>query len=286
MKGSDFLKTGLILEGGGMRGLYTAGILDVLLENEIHFDGVLGVSAGAIHGCSFVSRQKGRSIRYYKEYCSDPRFMSFQNFIKTGDFVGEDFCYHELPEKLDIYDYEAFDNSDTEFYVGVTNLETGKAEYPLITDMQEQIDYLRASASLPYFSKIVELDGKQYLDGGCSDSVPIEAFMEKGYDRNVIVLTRPQGYRKKAENSAAIAAKYGKYPNFVEALGNRHINYNKQIRYIEQLEKEGKVLVIRPRDALKIGRLENNPEKIQRVYNIGYSDGVRNVEKVKAFLDR
>lgn len=278
------MKTGLILEGGGMRGLYTAGILDVLLENGIHFDGVIGVSAGAIHGCSFVSEQKGRSIRYYKEYCGDPRFMSFKNLITTGDFVGEEFCYHELPEKLDIYDFDAFKKSDTKFYVGITNLETGKAEYPLLTDMLEQIDYIRASASLPYFSKPVDLGGQLYLDGGCSDSVPIEAFMEMGYDRNIIVLTRPEGYRKKAENSAVIAATYRKYPEFVKALSNRHIEYNKTMRKIEQMEKEGKVLVIRPRDPLSIGRLESDIEKIQRVYNIGYADGVRAVKDIQNFL--
>lgn len=268
-----------------MRGLYTAGILDVLLENEIHFDGVIGISAGAIHGCSFVSEQKGRSIRYYKKYCGDPRFMSFKNLITTGDFVGEDFCYHELPEQLDIYDYDTFTKSDTKFYVGITNLNTGKAEYPLLTDMLKEIDYIRASASLPYFSKPVNLDGQLYLDGGCSDSVPVEAFMEMGYERNIIVLTRPEGYRKKAENSTVIAATYRKYPEFVKALSNRHIEYNKTMHKIEQLEKEGKVLVIRPRNPLSIGRLESDPEKIQRVYNIGYADGINAVKSIQKFLD-
>ena len=170
------MKTGLVLEGGGMRGIYTAGILDVFIEHDIYFDGVLGVSAGAIHGCSFVSRQKGRSLRYYKKYCNDPRFMSFQSLIRTGDFIGADFCYHELPEKLDLYDYYTFNHTETKFYVTCCNMATGKSEHIHLTDMRKQIDYLRASASLPHFSRPVEIDGKKYLDGACDDSIPVEAF--------------------------------------------------------------------------------------------------------------
>ncbi|MEE1086852.1 MAG: patatin family protein [Schaedlerella sp.] len=278
------MKTGLVLEGGGMRGLYSAGILDAFIEKKIYFDGVIGVSAGAIHGCSFVSRQKGRSIRYYKEYCKDPRFMSFKNLITTGDYIGEDFCYHELPEKLDIYDYEAFNNSSTDFYATCTNLETGKAEHFHITDMLEQIDILRASASLPFVSRIVTIDGKDYLDGGCSDGVPVEAFQNMGYNRNVVILTREKGYRKKTEHTGLIAKKYSKYPEFVKTMENRHIEYNKMIKRIEQMEKEGQILIIRPRNALSIGRLENDVEKLQRIYNIGYADGLKAAEKIRIFL--
>ena len=278
------MKTGLVLEGGGIRGLYTAGILDAFIENNIHFDGVIGVSAGAIHGSSFLGGQKGRTIRYYKEYVNDPRFMSFKNLITTGDYVGEDFCYHEIPEKLDIYDYDAFTNSSTDFYATCTNLETGQAEYLHVTDMLKQIDYIRASASLPYFSKPVELNGHLYLDGGCSDSVPVEAFQKMGYDRNVVILTREKGYKKKAEHTALAAKTYRKYPNFVKALENRHINYNKEMKLIEQLENEGKIFVLRPRSPLCIGRLESDVEKLQRIYNIGYADGLRSIKQIKNFL--
>lgn len=284
LRGVIFLKTGLVLEGGGMRGLYTAGILDVFIEHGIHFDGVIGVSAGAIHGSAFLAGQAGRTIRYYKDYIKDPRFMSFRNLIKTGDYVGEELCYHEIPEKLDIYDYDAFNNSCTDFYATCTNLETGKAEYLHVTDMLKQIDYVRASASLPYFSKPVEIHGNLYLDGGCSDSVPLEAFQNMGYDRNIVILTREKGYRKKAEHTALAAKAYRNYPNFVETLENRHINYNKEMKLIEKLEKEGKILVIRPRSPLAIGRLESDLDKLQRIYNIGYADGVRIVEQVKKFL--
>lgn len=278
------MKTGLVLEGGGMRGLYTAGILDAFMEYNIHYDGVIGVSAGAIHGCSFVSRQKGRSIRYYKKYCNDPRFMSFKNLITTGDFVGADFCYHELPEKLDVYDNDAFQASPTKFYVTCTDLETGEAVNHPVKDMFKEVDYLRASASLPHFSRIVEIAGKKYLDGAVADSVPVVAFQKMGYERNVVILTREDGYVKKAEMPWLAKLAYRKYPKFVKALQNRHVMYNDTLAKLKELEQEGNVLVIRPAASLNIGRLENNPEKIQEIYDIGYQDGVKMVEKVKEFL--
>ncbi len=278
------MKTGLVLEGGGTRGIYTAGVLDVFLENGIEFDGVIGVSAGAIHGCSYVSKQKGRSIRYYKKYCNDPRFMGIKSWIKTGDFIGADFCYRELPEKLDLYDNEAFLAVTTKFYAVCTDVKTGKAIYHQFEDMFKEIEYLRASASLPYFSRIVVIDGDKYLDGGCADSVPIEAFQQMGYEKNVIVLTRPAGYRKKAEHSLFSSIVYRKYPEFAKLLKKRYQYYNETMDKIEQMEKDGSVLVIRPESALNIGRLENNPEKTQEIYDVGYQDGLRLVEKVNIFI--
>lgn len=269
-----------------MRGLYTAGILDVFLENGISFDGVIGVSAGAIHGCSYLSNQKGRSIRYYKKYCGDPRFMSFQSLIKTGDFVGAEFCYHELPEKLDVYDNEAFKNCGVPFYVGCTNVETGKPEYVLITDMNAQIDYLRASASLPYFSRIVEVGGKKLLDGGCTDSIPVEAFRRMGYNKNVVVLTRPADYRKKEEKRALPGLVYRKYPAFVNALRNRHNAYNRQAAQVKLLERSGDIFVIRPETALEIGRLENDPNKVQDIYDRGRADALARMDALKSWLPK
>lgn len=278
------MKTGLVLEGGGVRGIYTAGVLDVFMEHGITFDGVIGVSAGAIHGCSYLSGQKGRSIRYYSKYCSDPRFMSFQSLIKTGDFVGADFCYHELPEKLDIYDNEAFKRSGVPFYAVCTNVETGKPEYILLTDMNAQIDYLRASASLPYFSRIVQIDGKKYLDGGCTDSIPVEAFQKMGYGKNVVVLTRPADYRKKEELRALPGLVYRKYPAFAEALRNRHNAYNQQAATVKMLERSGNVFIIRPEKALEIGRLETDPEKVQEIYNIGRADAEKAMEALRKWM--
>lgn len=281
-------KTGLVLEGGGMRGMYTAGVLDVFMEKGLRFDGVIGVSAGAIHGCSFLSGQMGRSIRYYKKYCSDPRFMSMRSFITTGNVVGVDFCYHELPDKLDIYDHDAFlrNVKDTAFYATCTNVETGKPEYCRITDMRTQIDYLRASATLPYISRIVEINGKKYLDGGCTDSIPVEAFRKMGYERNVVVLTRPADHVRKPEHKLMAGLMYRKYPAFVRALRSHHLRYNRTTRRIAELEREGSIFVIRPAESLNIGRLEKDPENIQRVYDIGRADREKYISALSEWLEK
>lgn len=273
-------KYGLVLEGGGMRGIYTAGVLDVFMEHGITFDGVIGVSAGAIHGCSFVSGQKGRSIRYYKKYCKDKRFMSFHSWLTTGNIVGTQFCYHDLPEKLDIYDYEAFNKSDTRFYVTCANVETGRAEYLEIHDMKEEVDLMRASASLPYFSKVVEFQGKKLLDGGCCDSIPVKAFQKMGYTKNVVVLTRHDGYRKKPENTALAKVCYRQYPEFSHMLQNRHIKYNRTLREVKKLEQSKEAFVIRPSEPLNIGRLEQDENKIQQVYDLGRRDAEKRLSEL------
>lgn len=277
-------KTGLVLEGGAMRGMYTAGVLDVFMEQGIAFDGVIGVSAGSICGCSYVSGQAGRTIRYNKKYCTDKRFMSFHNFFRTGDLVDEKFCYHEIPEELDLYDNEAFMKSETAFYVTCTNLETGQAEYILMNDMYQDIDYLRASASMPYVSRIVEKDGKKWLDGGCADSVPVRAFRDMGYEKNVVILTRPAGYRKKNEKKGLARWIYRKYPKFVKTLESRATEYNKTMDEIERLEKEGKIFVIRPSKALEIGRMSHDVKEIIRTYEHGRSDTFDCLEAMKNWL--
>lgn len=278
-------KTGLVLEGGGMRGIYTAGVLDVFLEHGISFDGVIGVSAGAIHGCSFVSGQAGRSIRYYKKYCKDKRFMSFHNMLRTGDMVDEQFCYHELPELLDPYDYEAFNRSKTKFYVTCSNVETGRPEYLQITDMKKQVDLMRASATLPYVSRIVEHGGMKLLDGGCTDSIPVNAFMKMGYRKNVVVLTRERGYVKEPEHAALAGIWYRKYPEFARAMKNRHKTYNNSRKYIRRLEEEGKAFVICPGAPLGIGRTCSDPELLEQIYETGRKDGVRQLGNLEVFLE-
>lgn len=277
-------KTGLILEGGGMRGMYTAGILDVFMEHGIRFDGVIGVSAGAIHACSYMSEQKGRDFRYYKKYCTDPRFVSFKSLIKTGDIVGADFCYHQIPDVLDPYDHDAFLKNKTEFYVTCTNLHTGMAEYPRVTDMREQIDLVRASASLPYVSRIVRIDGKKYLDGGCTDSIPVDAFRKMGFEKTVLILTRPDGYERKKEHSILARLRYWRYPKFVKSLLSRHDRYNATKKEIAELGRAGKVFVICPKEELNIGRLESDPAQIQRVYDIGYEDGEKILGELTVWL--
>ncbi len=280
-------KTGLVLEGGGMRGIYTAGVLDVFLDEDLIFDGVIGVSAGAVHGCSFLSGQKGRSIRYYKKYCADKRFMSTENLIRTGNFVDTDFCYHEIPEILDVYDYDTFNKNKehTDFYAVCSDVEKGKPVYAKLHDMKRDIDYIRASASLPYVSKFVELDGRKLLDGGCTDSVPVEAFRRLGYKRNVVVLTRDSEYRKKPENTWMADIVYHKYPKFAEALKNRAVEYNMSIRNIEKLERASEVFVIRPSVPLTIPRICKSAGEIEKTYQIGVMDAKKMMADLRKWLE-
>lgn len=279
-------RTGLVLEGGGMRGIYTAGVLDVFMEQDVTFDGVIGVSAGAIHGCSYVAKQKGRNIRYYKKYCNDKRFISLWNLLTTGDMVGEQFCYHDLPETLEPFDFETYLASETKFYVTCSNLETGKAEYIHLADMKDQVDLLRASASLPMVSQVVEFGGKKLMDGGCTDSIPVLAFHNQlGYKKIVVVQTRHRGYVKKNEFNPLIKLRYRKYPRFVRALQRRSMNYNHSVERIEQLEAEGKVFVIRPSEELTIGRMKSSPEELQKVYDIGRQDAKAQLDAMLAWRD-
>ena len=278
------MKNGLVLEGGAMRGIYTAGVLDVFMEHNITFDGVMGVSAGAIHGCSFVSGQHGRSIRYYLKYMRDPRFMSFRSLLTTGDLVGTQFCYHDIPEKLDIFDYEAFRRSGTKFYVVCTNLLTGKAEYVHLDDMKD-ISWLQASASMPLVSHTVRIGGKSYLDGGVADSIPVQAFRRMGYGRNVVVLTRPEGYRKKPARMGAVRAAYRRYPAFVRAVQNRYLGYNRTLDELSALERNGEVLILRPSQDLHIGRMEKQPEKVKALYRLGREDAEAKIAEIQSFLE-
>ena len=279
------VKTGLVLEGGGMRGMYTDGILDVFLDQGLSFDGVIGVSAGAIHGSSFVSGQRGRNIRYYKKYIRDNRFISMRNLVRTGDIAEVQFCYHDLPEKLDLYDYDAFNRSKTEFYAVCSNVETGKPEYIRITDMKNQIDVIRASASLPYVSRLVKTEGMKLLDGGCTDSIPVKAFAKMGYNKDVVVLTRHKGYRKEKEGISLTKLVYRKYPEFVKAVYKRPDVYNHTLDEIEKWEKEGKIFVIRPSVPLSIGRMEADPKKLKEVYELGRDDALRQIAAMKEWLN-
>lgn len=278
------MKTGLVLEGGGVRGIYTAGVLDVFMEHGLTFDGLIGVSAGAIHGCSYLSNQRGRSLRYYRKYLQDPRFMSWRSFLRTGDLVGVEFCYHELPDKLDIYDHDTFLKNPTPFYAVVTNLESGEAEYLRIRDMRAEIDSLRASASLPLVSRIVEIDGRKYLDGGCTDAIPVDAFREMGYDRNVVVLTQPRTHVDSPVDMTLPRLLYWKYPRFLQALERRHLRYNETMRRVEQLEQSGEIFVIRPSVPLELGRMERDIHKMNAVYDQGRRDALKALEDLRRWL--
>jgi len=280
------LKTALILEGGAKRGIYTAGVLDVFLENNLHFDGVIGVSAGAIHGCSFVSQQIGRSIRYNMKYGNDYRFMSFRSLLLSGNMVDTQFCYHELPEKLDPFDNTTFMNSKTDFYVTISNIETGKAEYILCKDMFSDIDYLRASASMPFVSQIVKINGKEYLDGGICDSIPLQAAQNLGFSKNIVIATRPQGYRKKTFKFKWLAKLiYRKYPKFIQALINRHQMYNNEIEYMEKLAQSEEIILIRPSKHINISKMETNLNIVKEMYELGRQDALTALNKVQHFIN-
>ena len=281
------MKIGLVLEGGAKRGIYTAGVLDVLLENGLIADGVIGVSAGAIHGCSYASMQAGRSIRYNIKYGRDYRFMSFKSLFLSGNMVDTEFCYHELPEKLDPYDNKAFMRSGIEFYAVCTNVETGAAEYLKCNDMFADIDYIRASASMPLVSQIVEANGKKLLDGGIADSIPLKAAENLGFDKNIVVLTRPQGYRKKKPHFTwLISYVYKKYPKLVSACLNRHKVYNAELDYVAEQENAGRALVIRPSKLIKIHKMEQNLDIVQKMYELGRTDALKLLDKIKQFAEK
>lgn len=278
-------KTGLILEGGAKRGIYTAGVLDVFLENGINFDGVIGVSAGAIHGCSFVSKQIGRSIRYNMKYGNDYRFMSFRSLLLSGNIVDTKFCYHDLPEKLDPFDNKTFMKSNTNFYVVVSNLETGLPEYIHCKDLFKEIDYLRASASMPFVSKIVCLNDKKYLDGGICDSIPLQAAKNLGFTKNIVIATRPIGYIKKPFRLKWLANLiYRKYPKFIQALINRHTMYNNEVKEIENLAKKEEIILIRPSKFINISKMESNLDIVKEMYELGRNDALNMLNQVKQFL--
>ncbi len=280
------MKRGLVLEGGAMRGMFTAGVLDVLMEEEVTFDGIIGVSAGAAFGCNFKSRQIGRTIRYNKRFCKDKRYCSLWSLLTTGDLYGVDFCYRELPEKLDIFDNDAFDNNPLDFYVVACDIETGKPVYKKCNKVsQDLLEWLRASASLPLVSRIVEIDGHKLLDGGICDSIPLTEMERLGYQKNLVVLTQPADYRK-TPNSAMplIRRAFKRYPNLVDAMEKRYLMYNRQADEVAEKEAAGEILVIRPKESLPVGRTEKNPDKLQAAYDLGRNAAKERLEEIKAFL--
>ena len=281
------MKTGLLLEGGGMRGLYTAGILDVFMENNIKIDGIIGVSAGALFGMNYKSKQKGRVLRYNKKYAKNRYYMGFYSLLTTGNIMNEDFCFNRIVNELDPVDFETYRNSPIEFYAVVTNVKTGKPEYIKLDDLEnkESLEYLRASGSMPFVSKPVIINNKKYLDGGISDSIPIEKIMSMGYDKIIVILTRPAGYQKKKSNSMLPKIYYKQYPKFVETIENRYKKYNEEVEKVEELEKQGKVFLIRPSKLIKIKRVEKDCNKIQEMYDLGQKDAIDNLEKLKQYLD-
>lgn len=278
------MKTGLVLEGGAMRGMYTAGVLDIFLENNIAIDCAVGVSAGALFGVNYLSGQKGRVIRYNKRFNRDKNYLGILPLLREGNIVSTKYAYEEVPRRLDPFDDESYKKSNIPFFAVVTNVKNGKPEYMQVRSVFEQMDVLRASGSMPFVSQPVEINEQKYLDGGISDSIPFEWLSKQGCDKLIVILTRDMDYRKKPMSSTLIKLYSKKYPKIANKLSERHILYNRSIENLLQWEKEGKAFVIRPSKPIKIGRIEKNPDKLQAVYELGQMDGKLYLAKLREYL--
>ncbi len=280
------MKTGLVMEGGAMRGMFTAGVTDVMMENGIEYDGAIGVSAGAVFGCNYKSRQPGRAIRYNMRYCADPRYCSVRSLLKTGDLYGAAFCYYELPEKLDVFDAETFRNNPMEFYVVCTDVTTGEAVYHKCeTADHTQVEWMHASAAMPLAARIVEVEGLRLLDGGVSDAIPLRYFETIGYAKNVVILTQPQEYVKKKNRFVPLLKiAFRKYPRLVGVIQNRHEVYNETVRYVRQREREGAALVICPERRLDVGAVEHDAEKLRAAYEQGREACLMRMDEIREFV--
>lgn len=276
---------GLVLEGGGFRGMYTCGVIDVFMENGICFDEVVGVSAGAAFGCNIKSKQIGRALRYNKRFCQDSRYSGLKSFIKTGDLYNKEFAYGIVPTILDPFDTKTFRENPLKFTVVCTDIHTGNPVYHEIQNGDAtDIEWIRASASIPIVSKPVKLDGYELLDGGVSDSIPVNWMLERS-DKTVIVLTRDKSYHKEPMKYIHLLKKaFKEYPNLQKALENRYIVYNKTLDEIEQLEREGKVFVIRPSKPIACSMIEKDPNHLQEIYDIGRRDALHYLEDLKKYL--
>lgn len=282
------MKQGLVLEGGAMRGLFTAGIIDVMMEHDITFDALIGVSAGAAFGCNYKSKQPGRAIRYNMRYARDGRYCGIRSLLTSGDIYNAQFAYHDVPTLYDKFDDAAFEANPMEFYVVCTDVLTGKPVYHrCIKSDYNCYEWVRASASMPLVSRVIRLDGQLLLDGGVADSIPLPYFESIGYQRNVVILTQPAGYRKEHNRLMPLMRlSLHKYPQMIKALDERHLMYNQELDYVRQAEADGRCLVIRPEQALPIGHISHDAMAMKRVYDIGRSLGERRIEEIKTFLSR
>ena len=280
-------QAGLVLEGGGMKGIYTAGVLDFFLDKDIMFSSVYGVSAGACHMCSYLSKQRGRALDISIDYLDSKHYCSPESLVMTGDLFNVDMCYHLIPDYLYPYDNETFMQYPGKAYSVVTNIATGRAEYIRIRDMGKEIDAIRASASLPLVSRNVKFNGQYYLDGGISDSIPLQKSIVDGNVKNIVVMTKEVGYVRKPTSPAQLAlikARYLKYPKVYELMASRHDRYNECLRFIERQEEAGQAFVIRPQHASDVGRIEKDKDKMEALYREGYEDAKACYEDLMKYL--
>ncbi|MCK6256606.1 patatin family protein [Fictibacillus sp. KIGAM418] len=279
--------TGLVLEGGGMRGVYTAGVLDYFMDKELYFPYVIGVSAGACNATSYLSRQRGRNRVVNIDFVRHPEYISYKNLLlKRKGLFGMDLIFDEIPKKHVPFDFEAFERATERFVIGTTDSETGLPVYFEKADHQEHIlTVLRASASLPFMAPVIEYHGKKLLDGGVADPIPVKKAKADGNKRNVIVLTQNEGYRKRKTKMEWLARRvYQSQPGMSDVLLNRYKHYNETLDYIEELEKKNEVFVIRPKQKLDVGRAERNPVKLHALYERGIEDAMNVYEQLEEWL--
>ena len=279
-------KIGMVLEGGGMRGMYTCGILDVLMENRIYVDGMVGVSAGIAFGCNYKSRQIGRALRYNARFAKDKRYSGIGSLLKTGNYYNAWFAYHLVPTHYDVFDYNTFEDSPMECYAVCFDVNNGEGVYQRLDHVDNDFfEWIRASASMPVVAKPVEVGGRLLLDGGLADSMPLEFMMKKGYSRNVVVLTREEGYRKTAERGMWLMKHLlRKYPRVIEALQHRPALYNKQLQFVREQERKGTAFVFRPMKPLDVSRTTHDPMEMDRVYQQGRDEAMQRLDELKKFL--
>lgn len=281
------IDAGLVLEGGGMRGVYTAGVLDAFLDEKLVFSSVYGVSAGSCHACSYLSGQRGRAFRVNVDYLDDPEYCGVHTYLRTGNVFGAKMLYEEIPDVLDPFDHEAFSHYEGKFYAVVTDVETGQARYLRVTDLKRQMWVIRASSSMPLVSKTLVVKGHHLLDGGIADSIPIRRSLADGNKKNVVILTRDADYRKEPNPLMPLMKlRYPKKKAFVEAMRTRHIRYNETLDFLKEQEAAGEVFVIRPSAQVEVGRVEKDREKLTALYEQGVRDGQEALASLREYLQK
>lgn len=279
-------QAGLVLEGGGMKGVYTAGVLDFFLDHGIDFAKCYGVSAGACHLCSYLSKQRGRAYAVAADYLDDPNYWGISSLLRTGDLFNVDMCYRQIPETLNPFDYETYDKNPSKGYAVVTNIETGRAEYIPFGDLHENIRAVRASASLPLVSRNVRIGDSLYLDGGLADPIPLLHSVLDGNRKNVVIMTKEVGYRRKpSKNLGLIRLCYARYPKVYELMKNRHIEYNKTLDYLQEQVNNKTAFLIRPQVKSDVGRIEKDEKKLKALYEEGYEEARRCHRGLMEFLE-
>ena len=281
------MKVGLVLEGGGMRSLFTMGNVDLMIEEGIKVDGVVGVSAGACFGCNYKSHQPGRALRYNIQMKDEPKYMGWRTFLRTGNLLDPEFAYHTVPMEIDIFDRETFEKDPTEFHVVCTDIVTGKPVYKQLKTIDyEALEWIRASSSMPLVSTPVELEGKLLLDGGMTDSIPLKYAQEQGFEKNIVILTQPEEYRKHASKLPLLfKLLLGKYPQIAETMGRRHLMYNAQKEFIKAEAARGNAMLIYPDEPLNISRTSQNEADMRRVYGLGRLKGKELLAELKSYVE-